>query len=204
MFTEWSAKVYIWKNIMWLRCWPLLAFVMLQFQSCNDIKEWLSERSESTSWQHNLDWSGSNSLYRSRLFALKMLDLVFIVICMFVTSSCGHHYLISANSSTDCPSFNQCHTLSEITQHPKEYFLSHTTVELLPGLHKLNNTGLIVISSLKNLTIIGSNYFLTSFDGYSYSESVVFCNNSGFYFQYTIPKWFSPIYYHNNFLYTCR
>jgi len=50
-------------------------------------------------------------------------------------------------------------------------------VEFLPGLHEMNSTGLILITAVKNLTLIGSDSFMESPDGYSYSDSMVFCTN---------------------------
>ena len=115
------------------------------------------------------------------MLALKILILVFIA--SGGEGSRSHHYYVTANNRSDCPSFSHCRTLSEYIQQKDDIFVSHTTVEFLPGLHDMNNTGLTPIASVKNLTLIGSNSFMESPDGYSYSDSVVFCTNySGFFF----------------------
>ena len=117
------------------------------------------------------------------MLALKILVLVFIA--SGGEGGHSHHYYVTANNRSDCPSFSHCRTLSEYIQQKDDIFVSHTTVEFLPGLHEMNNAGLIPIGFVKNLTLIGSDSFMESPDGYSYSDSVVFCTNySGFFFVY--------------------
>ena len=111
-----------------------------------------------------------------------------VMILVVLTSASGegsrsHHYYVTTNNSSDCPPFSHCQTLSEYTQQHDNIFVSNTIVEFLSGLHEMNSTGLILIASVKNLTLIGSDSFMESPDGYSYSDSVVFCtNHSGLFF----------------------
>ena len=111
-----------------------------------------------------------------------------VMILVVLTSASGegsrsHHYYVTTNNSSDCPPFSHCQTLSKYTQQHDNIFVSNTIVEFLPGLHEMNSTSLVLIASVKNLTLIGSDSFMESPDGYSYSDSVVFCtNHSGLFF----------------------
>ena len=116
------------------------------------------------------------------MLTLKVLMLLFVAVGG--KSNDSHHYYVTANdNSSDCPPSSYCHTLGEYVQQQHDIFASNTTVEFLPGLHELNKDGVIFISFVKNLTLIGSSSFVESPDGYSYSDTVVFCTNySGFLF----------------------
>ena len=118
------------------------------------------------------------------MLALKLLMLLFVA--AGGKSSDSHHYYVTANdSSSDCPPSSYCHTLGEYVQQQHDIFTSNTIVEFLPGLHELNKDGFILIMLVENLTLIGSSSFVESPDGYSYSDTVVFCTNySGFFFGF--------------------
>ena len=112
--------------------------------------------------------------------------LIFLFVAAGGKTSDSHYYYVTAEeNSLDCPPLSYCHTLGEYVQQQHNIFTSNTTIEFLPGLHELNKDGPILISFVKNLTLVGSSSFLESPDGYSYSDTVVFCTNySGFFFAF--------------------
>ena len=118
------------------------------------------------------------------MLAVKLLVFLFVV-AGGKTSDSHYYYVTAEENSLDCPPFSYCHTLGEYVQQQHNIFTSNTTIEFLPGLHELNKDGPILITFVKNLTLVGSSSFLESPDGYSYSDTVVFCTNySGFFFGF--------------------
>ena len=118
------------------------------------------------------------------MLAVKLLVFLFVV-AGGKTSDSHYYYVTAEENSLDCPPFSYCHTLGEYVQQQHNIFTSNTTIEFLPGLHELNKNGPILVTFVKNLTLVGSSSFLESPDGYSYSDTVVFCTNySGFFFGF--------------------
>ena len=118
------------------------------------------------------------------MLAVKLLIFLFVV-AGGKTSDSHYYYVAAEENSLDCPPFSYCHTLGEYVQQQHNIFTSNTTIEFLPGLHELNKDGPILVTFVKNLTLVGSSSFLESPDGYSYSDTVVFCTNySGFFFGF--------------------
>ena len=118
------------------------------------------------------------------MLAVKLLIFLFVV-AGGKTSDSHYYYVATEENSLDCPPFSYCHTLGEYVQQQHNIFTSNTTIEFLPGLHELNKDGPILVTFVKNLTLVGSSSFLESPDGYSYSDTVVFCTNySGFFFGF--------------------
>ena len=69
-----------------------------------------------------------------------MLTLALTMILLVLPSlTCGETLHVRPTSSnTSCPT-HSCHTLSEYTQHPEQYFnYSNLTLEFLPGNHTLD------------------------------------------------------------------
>ena len=109
--------------------------------------------------------------------------LVVLVLCG--ECSDGHHYYVTAENGSDCPPFVPCHSLSHYVQDRDTYFTSDTVIEFLPGLHKLNHSGHVLIELVENLTIIGSSSFKNNQLDYRYSDSVILCTSlSGFTFAF--------------------
>ena len=61
---------------------------------------------------------------------------------------------VKPTESTPCPG-EPCHTLDEYAQNASQYFVSDTTVEFLPGTHKLSQP--LYVSGVINLSLVARN-----------------------------------------------
>ena len=61
---------------------------------------------------------------------------------------------VKPTESTPCPG-EPCHTLDKYAQNATEYFVSDTTVEILPGTHNLSQP--LYISRINNLSLVARN-----------------------------------------------
>ena len=106
-----------------------------------------------------------------------------VLIATIYKCRAAHHYYVTATDGSDCPPTFTCHPLNYYVQNAASYFTSNTVIEFLPGLHELNYTGLVFISHVRNLTLIGSDSHVNMSTRCSHSDSIVFCTSySGFLF----------------------
>ena len=73
------------------------------------------------------------------------------------TTDVYRYVYVTPKEESKCPSSAQpCYMLTQINENPTEYFLSNTTVMLLPGTHTVNSTSDIAIQDVDNIALVGS------------------------------------------------
>ena len=86
---------------------------------------------------------------------LLVLGLLVLVQLHFTASSgtSTSEFFIVPNANTPCL-LRPCYTLSQVMDHPSNYFTSNTTVVFPPGHHEVSTEGQLVIQNVNNISLV--------------------------------------------------
>ncbi len=123
---------------------------------------------------------------------LKRLVLLLNLLVLHFNSGCTSTtvlIVVEEGQWSQCPRNHTipCHSLEYYEQHTSEFFQNNTKMKFLPGTHRLESSLPIMLMSVSNFTMIGSDNFTTGPEGLLESTSKIQCtgtNESGFFFNY--------------------
>ena len=109
----------------------------------------------------------NKSLLTSTLCTKRIMNPTAFIVCFTLilsfsslraaTTDVYRYVYVTPKEESKCPSSAQpCYTLTQINENPTEYFLSNTTVVLLPGTHTANSTSDTAIQDVDNIALVGS------------------------------------------------